>query len=541
LNITTNTSTNIILIQKSFIAMKRVTTITSLALLLSASAFAQTINDGLKQIDLDDLAKARSIFSTYTKANATDADGFFHFGNVLSHQGKADSAKMMYTKAVEVNPKATMAYIAAGRLALANKDAKAATTAFDKGSRAGRKSSDTYRYIAESFVAAKDYAKAKEWFDMALDKDSKNARTYYAMGEMYFAQNIGGDAVTNFERANYYDKAWATPYLKVANIQRRAKNPKARLEALEGALKANPKQPAVYRELGEYYYDRAEFPKSKENYKKYMDMAGATEDMLVRYLNIIFYNKEYKEVFAIAEAILKKNAKKFAVYRAMAYAHTELDENEKSVAAMETFMKNTETKNLVATDYEYYGKALAKLKREPEANAAFDQAIVLDSTNFATPGIMAQTAFEKQDFKKAAKYYSLVADRKPDLKGQDLFNVGYSYFKDNDFTKAEEGFKRMIKLRPDGIAGYEWAAQAAMQLDPTSEKAAAKTYQEKVVELGAKDSAKYKDQLITAYGYLGGLACKAKDVANATANATKLLELNPASEQAKAILGGGCN
>jgi tetratricopeptide (TPR) repeat protein len=172
---------------------------------------------------------------------------------------------------------------------------------------------------------------------------------------------------------------------------------------------------------------------------------------------------------------------------------------------------------------------------------AFDKAMDLDSSNYVIAARLAQAAFEKQDFKRAAKYYTIVADRKTDLKSQDLFNVGYSYFRDNDFTKAEEGFKRMIKLRPDGVPGYEWAAQAAMQLDPTSEKGAAKTYQEKVVELGAKDAVKYKEQLISAYGYLGGFACKMKDAANASANATKLLELNPESGQAKAILAGGCN
>jgi tetratricopeptide (TPR) repeat protein len=520
--------------------MNRVLSTTTLALLFAASASAQTINDGLKQIDLDDLDKARSIFMNYTKANAADADGFFQLGNVLEMQGKADSAKAMYTKAVELAKPAASAQISAGRLALAAKDAKASGKAFDKAMSAGRKNSETYRYIAESYATAKDFAKAKEWYDMAIEKDLKNPRIYASMGDMFFAQNDGGKAVNNYNLATYYDKTWATPHLKSAKVQRRAKNPTARLEALQKALEANPKQPAVYRELGEAYYDKFDYPNAKINYKKYMDLAGATVDMQIRYLNILFYNKEYKEVFAIAESILKANPKKIDVYRAMSYAHFELGEYEKSVTTMESFMKAIDTKKLVATDYEFYGKALAKLSRLEESERATEQAIAMDSTNFTAPGQLAQVAFEKQDFKKAAKYYSLVAERKPELKGQDLFNVGFAYFKDNDFVKAEEGFKRMIKTRPDLIAGYEWAGQAAMQLDPTSEKAAAKTYQEKVVELGAKDKVKYKDALLTAYGYLGGLACKAKDAATATTNATALLELNPESEQAKAILAGGC-
>jgi tetratricopeptide (TPR) repeat protein len=361
------------------------------------------------------------------------------------------------------------------------------------------------------------------------------------MGDMYFEQNDGGKAVSSYNLATFYDAAWATPSLKAAKVQRRAKNPAARMEALEKALKANPKQPAVYRELGEANYDKADFKAAKANYKKYMDMAGANVDMLIRYLNILFYNKDYKEIFEIAEAILKANPKKTDVYRAMGYAYYELGDSTKSVAAMETFMKNTDTKKLNTADYDFYGKGLQKLARTDDANMAFDKAIELDSTDYMIAGRLAQAAFEKQDFKRAAKYYTVVAARKTDLKSQDLFNVGYSYFRDNDFTKAEDGFKRMIKLRPDGVPGYEWAAQAAMQLDPTSEKGAAKMYQEKVIEFGAKDAVKYKEALISAYGYMAGFACKAKDVANANVNATKLLELNPESGQAKAILAGGCN
>jgi tetratricopeptide (TPR) repeat protein len=183
------------------------------------------------------------------------------------------------------------------------------------------------------------------------------------------------------------------------------------------------------------------------------------------------------------------------------------------------------------------------LGKADDAEKAFEAAMKLDTTDYTTPGELAKAAFAQKDYKKAAKYYTLVVDRMPKnkVRTQDMFNVGYAYYSDNDIAQAEEAFKRQIAFRPDGINGYEWAARTVMLADQNSEKGLAKPYLEKVVEIGAKDAAKYKEQLKLAYGYFAGFACAAKDAATATANATKLLELNPDSEQAKAILAGGCN
>ena len=76
------------------------------------------------------------------------------------------------------------------------------------------------------------------------------------------------------------------------------------------------------------------------------------------------------------------------------------------------------------------------------------------------------------------------------------------------------------------------------------EKAAAKGYYEKVVEIATKDAAattKYADVLKTAYSYLAVVACKAKDAPKATEYANKILITSPDDANAKTILDGGCN
>lgn len=520
--------------------MKKILSSTFFALFV-ATAFAQSINDGLKAMDMDDLEKARGIFEAYAKANPTDADGFFHVANVSSLLNDAAAAKTNYAQAVTVNPKSSLGQMAAGRIALAANDAKTAEKAFDKALSANRKSTDTYRLIAESYVATKNWAKADQWYNDATEKDGKNSRLYMSIGDRYLAQNNGGDAVTNYERANFYDKTNAVAFIKVARVQRRARLPKDRLAALEKAKIANDKLPAVYRELAECYYDKGDYGMAKENYKKYMDMAGATLDMQIRYLNVCFYNKEYKDVLKSAEGILKSNPEKNDVYRAIGYAQLALGDSVKSVDAMERFLAKAKKEDLKAADYEFYGNGLAKLKKDSLAFLAFDKALAVDSTNFTAADMATKMSADTKKYALAAKYAGISAARKPTTGMQDIFNIGYYYYIGNDFTNAETAFKKVIDKRPDMVTGYEWAANAAVQLDLTSEKGTAKGYCEKIIEVGGKDAVKNAGALKTAYGYLAAYSCKVKDIAKATEYANKILETDPENANAKAILGGGCN
>ncbi len=516
----------------------------TLFVFLVANAFAQSINDGLKLMDNDDMEKARTAFAAYTKANPTDADGFFHLANVNAILHDDAAAKTNYAAAVAANPKAALSQIAAGRIALAAKDTKAAEKAFEKAQYTGRKSTDTYRLIAESYVALKNWAKADEWYNLGTDKDNQNSRLYMSIGDRYLAQNNGGDAVTNYERANFYDKTNAIAFLKVAAVQKRGRLPKERLVALEKAKAINDKLPAIHRDLADYYEGQRDYLKAKEAYKKYMDLTGADIDMQIHYLNICFFCKEYKDVLTSAEAILKANPNKCEVYRAIGYAHSGLKDSVKSVSALEKLIACSKPETLKATDYELYGDGLMRLKKDSLALLAFDKGLALDSTSYSPAERAAQNCKDANKFGLAAKYLAIVAARKPNAGTQDIFNVGYYYYTAKDYTNAEAWFKKVIAKAPTSVTGYQWAADAVVQLDPNTEKAAAKGYYEKVVELGTKDEAaktKNADALKTAYGYLAVVACKAKDVAKATEYANLILATTPDDPNAKSILAGGCN
>ncbi len=516
----------------------------TLFVFLVANAFAQSINDGLKLMDNDDLEKARTTFAAYTKANPTDADGFFHLANVNAILHDDAAAKTNYAAAVAANPKAALSQIAAGRIALAAKDTKAAEKAFEKAQYTGRKSTDTYRLIAESYVALKNWAKADEWYNLGTDKDNQNSRLYMSIGDRFLAQNNGGEAVSNYERANFYDKTNAVAWLKVAAVQKRGRSPRERFVALEKAKDINDKLPAIHRDLADYFEGQRDYLKAKEAYKKYMDLTGSDIDMQIHYLNICFFCKEYKDVLSSAEAILKANPNKNEVYRAIGYAHLALGDSIKSVAAMEKLIASSKKETIKATDYEFYGNGLMKLKKDSLGLLAFDQALAIDSTNYSPAETAAKACVNANKFALAAKYSSIAAARNSNAGTQTIFNVGYYYSLAKDYTNAEAWFKKVIAKAPTSVTGYQWAADVATQLDPTTEKAAAKGYYEKIVEISTKDEAaktKNAEVLKTAYGYLAVVACKAKDVAKATEYANLILATSPDDANAKSIIAGGCN
>ena len=515
-----------------------------LTVIATASVSAQTIQDGLKQMDNDDVAAAKKIFAAYVQKNATDADGFFYFGNVLSLTGKADSAKAMYTKAIELNPKCALSLIASGRNALAANDAKTADNMLEKAVRVGKKSNEVGRLVAESYSAAKKMDKAQTAYADAIERDNKNPRLHLSMGDMYLNQKNpdGGKAVSSYELAAFYDKTLASAFLRVARIYRAIKNDKEQLAALDKAKAADANFPPVYRELSEYYYYRADYGKAKDLYAQYMKLTGSPAELRTRYLNILFYNKEYKEALRQAEEILKANPNKVDAYRAIGYATYELGDSVRSVDAMSKLIAGSKPEQILGADYEFYGKGLMKLKRTDEAYAALDKAVTIDTTNVGLCISIAEACTAGNDFKKAAKYYALAAKRKPKAGAQDYFNVGYSHFYSNDYAAAETEFKKVIGIRPEAMTGQYWALLAGEQQDATYDKGSAKDYAAQVIAIGSKDVPKYGAELKAAYRYLMMTTCKAKDVAGAGTNANELLKIDPTNENAKTIAAnpGAC-
>jgi tetratricopeptide (TPR) repeat protein len=81
-----------------------------------------------------------------------------------------------------------------------------------------------------------------------------------------------------------------------------------------------------------------------------------------------------------------------------------------------------------------------------------------------------------------------------------------------------------------------WRGRINATLDPEGKLELAKPFYEKCAELASTDATKNKKDLIEAYQYLGWLALQKDKNAEAKQYYQKVLELDPANEEAKKVV-----
>ena len=121
---------------------------------------------------------------------------------------------------------------------------------------------------------------------------------------------------------------------------------------------------------------------------------------------------------------------------------------------------------------------------------------------------------------------------------RDYHLLGISYYKMNEFGKADSAFTRVTELAPKFVQGFDWKARAQSMLDPDSKAGLAKVAFEQVVVLAEPDSAKYAKELMSAYKYLGSYYfIITKDYTNSKIWWEKVKAMDPNDKQAIDALG----
>ena len=89
-----------------------------LAVCLGQTAFAQSLQEGLKMMSYEKLPQAVTIFENLAKSTPTDADVLFQLGNAYLATNEITKAKEAYAKIILANPKSLLGNIGAAKIAM---------------------------------------------------------------------------------------------------------------------------------------------------------------------------------------------------------------------------------------------------------------------------------------------------------------------------------------------------------------------------------------------------------------------------------------
>jgi tetratricopeptide (TPR) repeat protein len=472
-------------------------------LLLSISVRAQSIEQGVKDLESERYVSAKKIFKALSIKEPKNSLCHYYLGELFLHIGKPDSAAIEYSEGIKIDPQDPMNYVGMGKLSL-GKDYIEGRKNFDKAISLSPKNPEIYAAIGAFFINSevRDLTQAAVFIEKGLKQSPANAKLYLVYGDMYWVQNDGNKALINYEKAMELDKKDAEAYLKTGKLYSRAKNYDLSMDYYKKGLAADSDYAPIYKEISEIYYKARQYDKAIASYKKFLGKRDKTDENDFRFASFLFLNKDYASVIDLLNKLIEKGKPNPIAYRLIAYSYLEKQEYAKGLESFDIFWKKIDKDKIIPSDYEYFGKLQARSGKDSLAIVNLEKAIAMDSTKSDVYSELGNVYYNLKKYNKAAKAYEIKCRRK-DVTPQDYLNYGRSLYFNKDYPKADSVFARLTEAKPSYSNGYLWRARVNANLDPESSKGLAKPFYDKFIELNQGEVEKNKKELIEAYSYLG--------------------------------------
>jgi tetratricopeptide (TPR) repeat protein len=571
---------------------------------------AQTLDEARTFTKNEQYDKAEALFQQLIKSEPSNSAIYFHYGENTLLNYFADTisnslniamkqAADIFDQGVAANPADPLNNIGLAKVAFYNGDdakaeelrvkAKGLLPPYKKVTKI--KDPKAYAYalakIAESYIRFEqvDTAKALPFIREALSIDPRNSEVYIIAGDIYILVNDGSKAIKNYNLAQDWDLQSPAANMKIGSIYVKGRNLTAAIPYYEQAIALDQNYAPAYRELGQLYSMAGRFNDSKKYFEKYLELTQGNIPAKIRYVNALFYAKEYQEVIKNVEEIFAVDQSRTYMNRIAGYSAYEEGNFDLAKQYMDRLFANLDADRIIKKDYIYYARILARknqnyIKMVIDADNDADELSKLQA-RYATLKSPAKEqakasidvlqakvdaskaqikvaedelamafdaydkaikfgdeedlnlVYEKGSVQYGAHYYAAAASTWSYLldKGRDSENdfiqVGRAYYQDKAFSKADETFSKMIAKYPDNLQGYLWMANTASAQDPDSELGIAKPKFQILLQKAAVDSVRYAKEMYDAMRFLGYEALQNKRYDEAKAYYNRMMNLSP--------------
>ncbi len=488
------------------------------------------------------------------------------------------SAQEYYDKGVKANPNDPLNYIGLAKIAGFANDEKTAAEMRAKAKSfllpyknikkivpAAPEYAFTLAKIAESYIEGEtvDTSKALPLIREAVKIDNKNRDVYLIAGDIYIMMNDGSKAIANYNQAQFADPKSPTAAMKIGSIYLRSRALQAAIPYFEEAITLNPGYAPAYRELGLLYSSAGRFEQSKQYFEKYLELTAGNIPAKTKYVNALFYAKDYDGVIKNVEEIFQVDKSRTYMNRIAGYSCYEKTppDYDKALAYMDELFKTVAPERIIPKDYQYLARILVKknlnspkiadeaiaLKAEIDkdkvrlaatSNAA-EKAKIKARIDEATPraakleqearragaevdrayatygklielrpgdrSLLSELAATYSTFRNyygVAKTLSKMLGPLPESR-DDYMQVGRAFYNGERYQGADSIFLVIIKNSPDYVPAYLGRARTFSKMDPDLKLGLAKPRFEEVIKVAQKDSLKYSSEMNEAFTYLG--------------------------------------
>ena len=366
------------------------------ATFLLSFASAQTVSEGIINLDSHKYAKAKEIFNQMIAKSPT-AENYYYLGySYLSQfEPNFELAKENFDKGLAIDSKSYLNKIGLATIKLGKGQKALAIAELTQVAKESKeKDAEVLYRIGEAltmFENNNDPALAITFINKAIEKAQKYgvpAYYYYTLGDAYRLTRDPGNAMTAYDRASEVAKNKASVFYRMATLWMAAKQYKKAEENIVKAINTDSTYAPAYKAQAQYnkiFQKHEETTQSLINYTKYADEDPSTALEIAK---LYFINSDFAESKATLDKVFDKvnDPIKFKLR-----AYLQYNENDFANAKtnLETYYAKVEQSRIIPSDAGLEAVIYAGLASK-EADAAAKAALM-------------QKANEKLAVVKAAK------------------------------------------------------------------------------------------------------------------------------------------
>ena len=366
------------------------------ATFLLSFASAQTVSEGIINLDSHKYAKAKEIFNQMIAKSPT-AENYYYLGySYLSQfEPNFELAKENFDKGLAIDSKSYLNKIGLATIKLGKGQKASAITELTQVAKESKeKDAEVLYRIGEAltmFENNNDPALAITYINKAIEKAQKYgvpAYYYYTLGDAYRLTRDPGNAMTAYDRASEVAKNKASVFYRMATLWMAAKQYKKAEENIAKAINTDATYAPAYKAQAQYnkiFQRHEETTQSLINYTKYADEDPSTALEIAK---LYFINSDFAESKATLDKVFDKvnDPIKFKLR-----AYLQYNENDfvNAKTNLETYYAKVEQSRIIPSDAGLEAVIYAGLASK-EADAA-------------TKAALMQKANEKLAVVKAAK------------------------------------------------------------------------------------------------------------------------------------------
>ena len=530
-------------------------------LVIGGIASGQDINKALNMTYQEQFEAADNAFATLIKGEPANGKYYYYSGeNQLASyfidptnipfDAIAKKAIERFEKGIAANANEPLNYVGLGKVALIQNKKVIAEESFAKAQTflPAKKVKSTLTKpeqatllvrLAEAYVTvnSKDSALVLGFLRRAESLDPKNPELYLVRGDYWINTfNNGSRAAENYKRSQDFSPNSTRARVRLGQLYTRINSYQDALNYYQDALAIDPSFAPAYLEMGFLYAKTNQKEKSKENFKKYLDLSSSNIAAQRRYANMLIQTEDYKGAIDQIHQIMLRDSLSFNdLNRALAYSYFEEKDYPQAKYYMAKFIRNAPVEKITSKDYIYSGRILIKTGQDSLGILSLTKAFETDTLNLDLLNEIASSYQKTKKYQAAGDTYKFKIQH---TNGgvNDYYKMGRAYFDAKSWTEADSAFAKVNRMSPDFEPAYLFRARVYSNLDPDTKEGLAKPYYDLLVEKASADSVKYIKDILEAYNYLGYFYLVNKKYCESMVYWDKILCLDPANENSKSAL-----